>query len=367
MTIENELALSFFKRIGALNESHGVFLVQNIRSKAVFVEKRLVIYNKDVYLKLAGKNLRGLPKIEAIIEDDGVLTVIEEYISGRSLKDVLDESTLSVSDSVRLIIKLCDIVAELHSLDPPVIHRDIKPSNIIITADGDIRLIDLNAAKFQVDRTEKDTVLIGTQGYAAPEQYGFGSSGIWTDIYAIGVLLSTLIYGDFSRVRPKRTDLDNIIDKCTKIDPSMRYGSVDLLADALRTSTAAVEEHVPENDTSEYAYSFLPPGFRRKKPLNMVTAVIIYFLIALAAFTNSYNGIEGKRLILNKVFFFISLIAAAFMIGNYRNIWDKLHISRIKKGWLRYTVAVLASTMVFFVGITILVIIESIIWGVKTV
>lgn len=74
------------------------------------------------------------------------------------------------------MIMLCNILNALHSMTPPIIHRDIKPSNIIITSYNYAMLLDFNAAKQFSGQNESDTVLIGTPGYAAPEQYGFGSS-----------------------------------------------------------------------------------------------------------------------------------------------------------------------------------------------
>ena len=71
----------------------------------------------------------------------------------------------------------------------PIIHRDIKPSNIMITEQNHVVLLDFNAAKLYTNASTNDTVLLGTKGYAAPEQYGFGSSSPQTDIYAIGVLI----------------------------------------------------------------------------------------------------------------------------------------------------------------------------------
>ena len=88
---------------------------------------------------------------------------------------------------------LCNILEALHSMTPPIIHRDIKPSNIIITSYNYAMLLDFNAAKQFSGQNESDTVLIGTPGYAAPEQYGFGSSSPKTDIYSLGIVLREML------------------------------------------------------------------------------------------------------------------------------------------------------------------------------
>lgn len=89
--------------------------------------------------------------------------------------------------------ELCEILEKLHSANPPIVHRDIKPSNIIITNYDHVILLDFNAAKYFTDPNTSDTILLGTKGYAAPEQYGFGSSTPQTDIYAVGILLKELV------------------------------------------------------------------------------------------------------------------------------------------------------------------------------
>lgn len=88
---------------------------------------------------------------------------------------------------------LCEILEKLHSVTPPIVHRDTKPSNIIITNYEHVVLLDFNAAKYFADTDTADTILLGTKGYAAPEQYGFGSSTPQTDIYALGILLKELV------------------------------------------------------------------------------------------------------------------------------------------------------------------------------
>ena len=121
--------------------------------------------------------IKNTPRIYEVIEDSNQLIVLEEYISGTTLQQILDEQKVLKEEQVENIIRqLCSILLELHKAHPPIIHRDIKPSNIIISPDGVVKLIDMNAAKWNRNHSGRDTALIGTVGYAAPEQYGFASS-----------------------------------------------------------------------------------------------------------------------------------------------------------------------------------------------
>ncbi|MBR1670365.1 MAG: protein kinase [Butyrivibrio sp.] len=179
-------------------------------------------------------HIKNTPRINALYEHDGLLTVIEEYISGDTLQEVIDLcGSVSEADAVSYAIKLCDILIELHSQTPMLIHRDIKPSNIILTEDDRIILIDLNAARQCISEKNRDTRLIGTEGYAAPEQFGFGNSSCQTDIYAVGNLIKALIglYKNPSmKVSPK---LISIIGKCLEMNPKDRYQSASMLKAAL--------------------------------------------------------------------------------------------------------------------------------------
>lgn len=87
--------------------------------------------------------------------------------------------------AVDYIEQLCAVVRVLHEQKPIIIHRDIKPSNVMLSADGVIKLIDFDASKDFTPDEKRDTELIGTFNYAAPEQYGFASSDPRTDIYIL--------------------------------------------------------------------------------------------------------------------------------------------------------------------------------------
>ena len=185
--------MSDYKIISALNEEHKVYLVQSALSGNIYVQKILDVYNIRVYEYLYRNPVAGIPRLINYYEDGNQLIVIEEYISGTSLQEKIDNSDLSVSDIRSYMIMLCNILEALHSMTPPIIHRDIKPSNIIITSYNYAMLLDFNAAKQFSGQNESDTVLIGTPGYAAPEQYGFGSSSPKTDIYSLGIVLREML------------------------------------------------------------------------------------------------------------------------------------------------------------------------------
>ncbi|MBR4904092.1 MAG: protein kinase [Selenomonadaceae bacterium] len=119
---------------------------------------------------------------------------------------------------------MCDGLKELH--EQKIIHRDIKPSNMILQGER-IRLIDFDAARIFKEGKESDTKLLGTKGYAPPEQFGHGQTDNRSDIYSLGVTMKTLL-GENCDGRLKK-----ILDKCTELDPKNRFQNVDELKLAL--------------------------------------------------------------------------------------------------------------------------------------
>ncbi len=167
MDYSKRLAISYYKVIATLNEPHKVFLVQHQLTKKIYIKKVLNVYNKDIFQVLSQSPVSGTPQIIDLYEEENQLTVIESFVSGCSLQEKIDASDLSMNYIYQYMMELCNILEKLHSFQPPIIHRDIKPSNIIITEHNHVVLLDFNAAKYFTDSNSNDTVLLGTQGYAA--------------------------------------------------------------------------------------------------------------------------------------------------------------------------------------------------------
>lgn len=233
MTIQDELTLSYYKTVADINAAHEIFLVQDTRDGKFYVKKILTVFSLDVYKHLLAHPIRNTPTIYATIEDGGRLITIEEYIPGDTLEEVLAKGSLTEDQTIGIAISLCQIIEQFHNCTPPIVNRDIKPSNIKITSDGVVKLVDLNAAKPCSAEATRDTVLIGTQGYAAPEQYGFGASSVLTDIYAIGVLMNEMLTGELPGIKLANGKLRHIISRCVELSPKSRFQSVRQLRETL--------------------------------------------------------------------------------------------------------------------------------------
>ena len=322
MDYTKQLALSYYKTIATLNENHKVYLVQHQETQEIFVKKILSVYNADIYKDLVRHPICGTPRIVECFEENHQLVLIESYISGQSLERLLQTTRMDISDILHYTIELCEILCRLHSMQPPIIHRDIKPSNIIITEHNHVILLDFNAAKHYAENTDKDTVLLGTKGYAAPEQYGFGSSSPRTDIYAVGRLLKELT-ATLPEVPQQLTD---IIEKCIEFKPSDRYETVSELK-------AALEHKEPENEEPENQFTFrdyLLPGFRTLTPWKMLVAVSIYLMVFWLSLTLEVKDTYGASLWVQRIFCLIMFLAVIFGTCNYLSIHQHLPLCNSK-------------------------------------
>lgn len=196
------------------SEKNTVLLVREMNGEQVFVQK-ILKGQHPIYSELKNCVHPYLPKLHEVNISDSTTTIIEEYVEGQSL----GSTDLSEKQIVHAIKELCSVLAFLHGKD--IIHRDIKPSNIILAKDGHIRLIDFDAARMPKEDLEQDTRLLGTRGYAPPEQYGFSQTDARADIYSLGVTMGQLLGDKAHKPRYRR-----MIGKCTNLNPDKRYQSV---------------------------------------------------------------------------------------------------------------------------------------------
>jgi serine/threonine protein kinase len=176
----------------------------------------------------------AIPKVLDSIETDDTVCIIREYIEGTPLNKI--ELPLSIQQTRDIGVQLCDVLAYLHGLSPPVIHRDIKPQNVILDGGGKVHLIDFSISRHFDHSASKDTVYIGTKGYAPPEQYGFKQTDARTDIFSLGVLLTYLLTGQTGADIPDASQhraIRRVLRKCIAFAPENRYPTAGAVKSAL--------------------------------------------------------------------------------------------------------------------------------------
>jgi len=183
--------------------------------------------HSEAYEILCGIRCENLPEIyDTIATDDGQI-VLEEYIDGITVAEVMQAEKYRYRGARKVLQQVCNALSVLHSRG--IIHRDVKPENVMVDGNGRVVLIDFNASRKE-STAGKDTKIMGTVGYAAPEQLGLSQSDARTDIYAAGVLLNVMLTGKHPTEAFARGRAGRIIRKCTALNPSNRYQSAKELA-----------------------------------------------------------------------------------------------------------------------------------------
>ena len=153
---------------------------------------RLAVFEREASL-LATLSHPGITKIYDFFPSHGRVYLVLEYIDGKDLETQLDlrKAPMQEDEVVKWAVQICDVLEYLHGHHPqPIVFRDMKPSNIIVAPDGKVTLIDFGIAK--VFQSDKRGTMIGTEGYAPPEQYR-GLSEPRGDIYALGATMHHLL------------------------------------------------------------------------------------------------------------------------------------------------------------------------------
>ena len=236
----------FSHRLVAIKEmsQDGLSPRELVEATAAFEHEALVLTN------LTHPNL---PRIHDHFSEHGRSYVVMDFIAGGTLEDSLDTSQRSFPVEVVLNIglQLAEALDYLHSQQPPIIFRDLKPANIMRTADNHVYLIDFGIARHFKPGKAKDTIPLGSKGYAAPEQYGKAQTTPQSDIYGLGATLHQLLTGDdpslnlfhFAPVRlyssPISVQLNALLQQMLEMEMDKRPASMAVVKQELQRLLAS--------------------------------------------------------------------------------------------------------------------------------
>ena len=220
-----------FEEVRLLKESPrgSVRLIRHRASGKQFILRRFT-GNGEVYRRLLDCSCRHLPLIYETAEREGKNLVIEEFVQGDTLDFLLADALFTPQETRKVVKQLCQGLWVLHSM--AAVHRDVKPENVILRR-TDAVLIDFDAARLHKPQAESDTHILGTTGFAAPEQYGLGQSDTRTDIYSLGVLMNVMLTGQHPSKKLAEGRMGRVIQRCTQVNPAKRYKNVLHLMEAL--------------------------------------------------------------------------------------------------------------------------------------
>ncbi len=230
----------------------------------------------------------ALPRIVDIVDNGITIYVVMDYIEGESLDKILNEYGAQPEELVIGWAKqLCDALSYLHSQKPPIIYRDMKPANVMLKPEGNIKIIDFGIAREYKEQNLADTTVLGTKGYAPPEQYS-GQTDPRSDIFALGMTMHHLLTGidprngeAYASVRQWNPELSEgieiIIDRCVEPAAEKRYQNCENLLYDL--------EH-PE---------LITKGFKKKqkrKLISFLVAVCLTVVFVITGLTLNISAIN---------------------------------------------------------------------------
>lgn len=218
----------------ALAEMVDTFTNPDMQQQAVAGFQR----EADMLAELSNEHI---PRIYDRFNDQNRHYLVMEYVEGFTLEESLKQSggKLEQGRVIDIALQIAETLEYLHGLNPPVIYRDLKPSNVMLTPGGQIKLIDFGIARhFQ---PFSNATMIGTQGYAPPEQYR-GKVETRSDLYALGATMHHALSGRDPALEPPFS-----FPLLRKLSPGLNAALADLVDSALSYD---VERRPP--DAGEY-------------------------------------------------------------------------------------------------------------------
>lgn len=261
-------------------------LVQNKFTRQLMVRRISPAADYPVLQTLCRIKHRNLMEIYDVKTQDGVCISLCEYINGMTLDMRIEYyQPFDIRSAKQILCQICDGLSQLHING--IVHRDIKPGNVMITDDGTVKIIDYSISRLIKPEQRKDTTVLGTAGYASPEQFGFTQTNGKTDIYACGVLLNYLLTGKLPNEQLHQGLLTTVIQQCIEIDENKRFASADELKKVLQGKK--INRRRP----------FRPlPGFRSKHVFPKIITVFFYivWIFMLFVYINGFSMIMSSSL-----------------------------------------------------------------------
>jgi serine/threonine-protein kinase len=259
-----EQGYTIMRAMGSGGEGHVYLCEKNGVIVALKAVPELNEGQIDILNRVNGLNSQYFPRIHEIINDAGKTYILREYIEGSTLYEELKKNgCFSYSRAKQIFFELCDALGVLHNAKPePIIHRDLKPENVIITPQGNARLIDFGIARSYKPEAARDTVLAGTDGYTAPEVRAGFQSDRRSDIYSLGMLLYEMLSGKSIleppfQIRPLcennlylPRELDAVIAKAVNPQQIARYRT----AEEFKSAVESIRDESPRRSRRPLRY-----------------------------------------------------------------------------------------------------------------
>jgi serine/threonine protein kinase len=186
----------------------------------------------DLLVQLRHPNL---PDVSDFFEEHGKAYLVMEFIEGKTLEKVQNDANGPLNEQLVMgwALQLCDVLNYLHTQPQPIVFRDLKPSNVMVTKNGQVKLIDFGIARIFTSTAARDTTTLGSRGYAPLEQYGRGQSDARSDIYALGATLYDLLTKTMPTDAPTRRINPPLFENPRRLNPAISIETERIILKAM--------------------------------------------------------------------------------------------------------------------------------------
>ena len=320
-----------YKEIGLLGEDEktAMKLVRNEEGNTLLC-KRIDSSLLPIYRKLINVDHENIVTVYGITKDEYGILVVMEYFPSKTLEEkMLENGIFSIRDMKSVILQIAKGVSTIHDIG--IVHRDLSANNILIDKSGRVKITDFGIARMYDKDKNADTRILGTHGYAAPEQFGFIQTDRKADVYAIGVLMNVMLSGKMPNEKLYKGDpkLMDIIQRCTSMKPADRYEVeeiVDLLGYKI-SNISILKRRIIKSI----------PGFRSGNKVKMTLATIEYLYMIYIYLVFGMSGILKKQMfgIVSFLGFLGATLGLGYFVGSFSKVAYKLNADKgIRKFFL---------------------------------
>ncbi len=313
-----------------MNDDGSVCLVRDERSGRLYVRKNVSLERADIYDRLSRIQSEAKARVLCVHRYRDYAVVIEELINGVTVEKYISQNgPMSPDEVMKTLRPVLGLLAEMHNIN--IIHRDISAGNVMIDG-GSAKLIDFGISRSVRLGASSDTTIMGTAGYAPPEQFGFAQTDARSDIYSVGVLMNYMLTGEMPNRKIAGGEAGKIIRRCLSMRMEDRYSSVVELMGAIYGSgdPGTVKIKKP-------FYRYIP-GFRNGNAAHAAICAAYYLIFfgGLGASVQKIVTVKDAYSILSEIWSVISIFILPFaFMANYKKIGKIFRFRRFgAKEWI---------------------------------
>ena len=320
-------------------------LVRNEEGRTLLC-KRIDSSLLPIYRRLINIEHENIIKVYGITKDEYGILAVMEYFPSKTLEEkMLENGIFSVRDMKSVILQIAKGVSTIH--DFGIVHRDLSANNILIDKSGRVKITDFGIARMYDKDKNTDTRILGTHGYAAPEQFGFIQTDRKADVYAIGVLMNVMLSGKMPNEKLYKGDskLMDIIQRCTSMKPADRYEIeeiLDLLGYKINNKSILKRRIIRSI-----------PGFRSGNKVKMTLATIAYLYMLFFYLMTVTSSVTFKKMF-NPVSI-LGLLGATlglgYFIGSFSKVAYELNADKGIRKFFLILIYIVIGFVIFYISI----------------